>query len=109
LREKPNLPILAVMAHIGAEGGPVTQLIMQTTEITHRFAALEESKKSDDYNFEHFRTRTLLRDAERSLEARGVKPGEIAPDFELPKVGVGSLRLSELRGRPVVLHFGSFS
>ncbi|WP_163272031.1 peroxiredoxin [Chelativorans alearense] len=28
-----------------------------------------------------------------------------APDFELPRDGGGSLRLSELRGKPVVLYF----
>ncbi len=36
-------------------------------------------------------------------------PGEVAPDFKLPRAGGGTLRLSELRGRPVLLHFGSFT
>ncbi len=85
----------------------VTQL--QGTEVARRFAALDESKKSEDYNFEHFRTKILLHDVQRTIEARGIRPGETAPDFELPRVGGGSLRLSELRGKPVVLHFGSFS
>jgi len=31
--------------------------------------------------------------------------GTIAPDFELPSDGGGSVRLSELRGKPVVLYF----
>ena len=31
--------------------------------------------------------------------------GTIAPDFELPRDGGGSLRLSSLRGKPVVLYF----
>ena len=31
--------------------------------------------------------------------------GTIAPDFELPRDGGGSLRLSSLRGTPVVLYF----
>lgn len=82
---------------------------MSSTDVAQRFATLDESKKSDDYNFEHFRTKILLHDAERTVEARGIRPGETAPDFNLPQVGGGSLRLSDLRGRPVVLHFGSFS
>ena len=38
------------------------------------------------------------------------KEGDRAPDFELPRAdGLGTLRLSDLRGQPVLLHFGSFS
>jgi Peroxiredoxin len=33
------------------------------------------------------------------------EPGSFAPDFELPKDGGGTVRLSNLRGRPVVLYF----
>lgn len=82
---------------------------MQETEIGRRFAALDASEKSENYNFEHFKTKILLHDAQRTVEARGIEPGEVAPDFELPQVGGGSLRLSDLRGRPTVLHFGSYS
>ncbi len=82
---------------------------MQGTEIERRFAALGESEKEDNYNFEHFRAKHLLLDAQRTAEARGIMPGEIAPDFDLPQVGGGSRRLSELRGQPTILHFGSFS
>jgi peroxiredoxin Q/BCP len=31
--------------------------------------------------------------------------GDTAPDFDLPRAGGGSLRLSGLRGRPVVVYF----
>ncbi len=82
---------------------------MQGTEIERRFAVLGESKREDNYNFEHFRTKHLLLDAQRTAEARGILPGEIAPDFELPQVGGGSVRLSDLRGKPTILHFGSYS
>ena len=36
---------------------------------------------------------------------RQPRPGEQAPDFELPDQDGESVRLSELRGRPVVLYF----
>jgi hypothetical protein len=63
----------------------------------------------EEYNYEHFRTRHLLRDAAATLEARGISPGAFAPDFELPRVGGGTLRLGDLRGRPTLLHFGSYT
>ena len=34
-----------------------------------------------------------------------VKPGDKAPDFTLPTDGNGSVSLSKLRGKPVVLYF----
>lgn len=77
--------------------------------LQNRFAALPARESREDYNFTHFRARHLLQDARRTIEAEGILPGHLAPDFELPRVGGGTLRLSELRGRPVVLHFGSFS
>ncbi len=82
---------------------------MQGTEIERRFAALNADEKSRNYNFEHFKTKILLHDAQRTVEARGIAPGERAPDFELPEVGGGTVRLSDLRGRPTILHFGSYS
>jgi len=82
---------------------------MSNTEIARRFDSLENRMSLDEYNFEHFRTKHLLSDAKATVEERGIQPGEMAPDFELPRVGGGSLRLSELRGKPVILHFGSFS
>ena len=33
------------------------------------------------------------------------QPGDTAPDFELPRDGGGTLRLSDMRGKPVVLYF----
>ncbi|HEX9411929.1 MAG TPA: TlpA disulfide reductase family protein, partial [Ktedonobacterales bacterium] len=37
--------------------------------------------------------------------APGFQIGGVAPDFELPSLGGGSIRLSSLRGRAVVLNF----
>ncbi len=78
---------------------------------SERFAALPEGRKEpvEAYNFEHFRTKHLLKDGQRTLQRWGVSPGELTPDFELPRADGGALRLSDLRGRPVLLHFGSIS
>ncbi|OCP37588.1 peroxiredoxin [Ensifer sp. LC163] len=35
----------------------------------------------------------------------GLTPGDLAPDFTLPRNGGGTIALSALRGRPVVLFF----
>ena len=61
------------------------------------------------YNFRHFRFHHLAADAALTLKKAGPRPGELAPDFELPCSDGGALRLSELRGKPVLLHFGSFT
>ena len=74
-----------------------------------RFATLTKKEPAGEYNYEHFRTKHLLQDARRTIQKQGILPGEIAPDFELPRAGGGTLRLSDLRGKPVLLHFGSFT
>src|SRR5690606_27774783 len=82
---------------------------MLTSTASQRFAELATKELFDDYNFEHFRAKHLVRDAKRTVRNHGILPGELAPDFELPRVGGGTLRLTDLRGRPVLLHFGSFT
>ena len=82
---------------------------MLAPEIAQRFASLGVKESLKDYNFSHFRTRVLWQDARRTLAGRGIAPGETAPDFELPSAAGGRLRLSDLRGRPALVHFGSLS
>ena len=85
------------------------ELATQRTEAAQRFVILKEKLNIEDYNFEHFSTKHLLSDAQATIEKRGIQPGEMAPDFELTRVDGGTLRLSELRDKPVLLHFGSFT
>lgn len=63
----------------------------------------------EEYNYEHFRTKHFAADLARSARGEGVPPGEEAPDFELETTTGERLRLSALRGRPVLLHFGSIT
>ncbi len=52
-----------------------------------------------------------LREAMARREERAPKVGDEAPDFELPVLdGKGTtVRLAELRGKPVALIFGSYT
>lgn len=90
-------------------GGSVEAIATPAPDVAERFPALEEQMGLDEYNFKTFRTKHLLQDARRTVEAQGIKPGELAPDFELPSARGGMVRLSSLRGKPVLLHFGSLS
>lgn len=67
------------------------------------------ARDEQNYNFTYFPRYVLLADALRTIRRAGVAPGEYAPDFELPRSDGQFLRLSNLRGRPVVLHFGSYT
>lgn len=58
-----------------------------------------------DFNFRHFRMRHMLAELLRT----GLAPATEAPDFELPCIDGTRVRLSDLRGQPVVLHFVSYT
>jgi hypothetical protein len=76
-------------------------------EASGLFGALKSHQPDREYNFAHFRPTHLFQDITRTVRGEGIQPGELAPDFELPRAGGGTLRLSDLRGKPVLLHFGS--
>lgn len=68
----------------------------------------ESAADVDHYNFSHFKRKHFIEDFRMTFQ-RLIEPGTLAPDFALPKVGGGVLRLSDLRGQPVLLRFGSFT
>jgi hypothetical protein len=82
---------------------------MQNTDMARRSVRLYPGLDQQAYNFEHFRTTHLLDDMRATDATRGIQPGAMAPDFELTGVDGGRVRLSELRGKPTLLHFGSFT
>jgi hypothetical protein len=60
----------------------------------------------DAYNYDTFRRHMMKED----MHFRGgPKPGEAAPDFDLPTVDGGLFRLSEHGGRPVLIEVGSIT
>ena len=58
---------------------------------------------------------TAMRDARIARERHAPKVGETAPDFQIERLGANDarggdlLQLSETRGRPVALIFGSYT
>ena len=82
---------------------------IRNPEITERYATLDEPMTAEEYNFERFRPRHLLADIRRGLANHGVPAGAEAPDFALPSSDGETVRLSGLRGTPVLLHFGSYT
>ena len=64
---------------------------------------------SSDYNYTHFRRHHLVEEVAAVLRLQGLRPGAPAQEFELPRVGGGTLSLAALRDRATLLHFGSFT
>jgi len=62
-----------------------------------------------EYNYEYYESRHFLSDLARSMRKEGVLPGRESPDFELESTEGNRIRLSHLRGRPVLLHFTSLT
>lgn len=65
------------------------------------------SRQLRRYNYEHFWLKHFLADMGRTLRGAGVRPGSLAPDFEMPSTDGESVSLRSSRGKPVLLHFGS--
>ena len=78
-------------------------------EAARRFAALERRMDAEEYNYEHFRVTHVGGEVRKTVRRVGVQPGELAPDFELPRVGGGSWRLVREVNPPILLRFGSYS
>lgn len=61
----------------------------------------------ESYNYDTFRRDMVQKDM--SFDG-GPRPGELAPDFDLPMINGGRFRLSAHRGeRPVLIEFGSIT
>lgn len=69
----------------------------------------EDHASLRDYNYEHFRTKHFVADLVKTVRGEGVAPGQLAPDFDLETTTGDRVRLADLRGQPVVLHFGSLT
>ena len=70
-----------------------------------RTRAIDLLDPPEDVNFRHFRMRHMAAELLRP----GLPPGREAPGFELPSTAGATVRLSDLRGQPVLLHFVSYT
>ena len=72
--------------------GPASQLVDRLDPI-------------EDFNYRHFRMRHMAAELLRD----GLAPGTEAPDFELTSTDGTQVRLTDLRGQPVLLHLVSYT
>ncbi len=68
-------------------------------------AAAAELAAGERYRFDHLTLPTVMRDMR--FARADPAPGDRVPDFDLPTVGGGRFRSSDLGGRPALLIFGS--
>ncbi|HEX8228955.1 MAG TPA: redoxin domain-containing protein [Chloroflexia bacterium] len=80
---------------------------MQFPDVELLFQSLPGRKSVGEYNLRHFRTKHIVSDLKGTVERRGVRPGQFAPDFSLTSTTGERVRLSDFRGQPVLLRFGS--
>ena len=88
---------------------PKRQQNPDLTSLGYSPSPLGSPQQLNEYNYEHFRPKHLLADLWKTLRGEGLQPGTKAPDLELESTEGDRVRLSELRSRPVVLRFGSFT
>ena len=69
----------------------------------------EEPNTVGTENYVHYQREHQLADFERTRRGQGIQPGQEAPDFALDSSDGARIRLSALRGQPVLLHFGSLT
>lgn len=80
----------------------------QTGAMITEQSRLASPAEKDEYNYQSFDYGSEARELTRWL-AEGPRIGDLAPEFDLTDLDGNSVRLSDLRGRPVVLEFGSYT
>ncbi len=70
-------------------------------------APVGSDKQLRQYNHEHFWFKHIFADVWRSVKGAGLRPGDAAPDFELPSADGGTVTLGGFIGRPVLIHIAA--
>lgn len=82
---------------------------MEQNTVTQVFESRMDRLGVKEYNYDHYTRQDALMDARGTLSGKGIGPGCIAPDFELQDTDGNTIRLGDLKGRPVLLRFGNIS
>ncbi len=81
----------------------------QSSTVNQVFENKLDRLPAAEYNYERYTREDAMMDMRGTLSARGIGPGCLAPDFELEDTDGGRVKLSALRGKPVILRFGNIS
>ncbi len=82
---------------------------MEQRTVAELFDKMIDRQDIDEYNYDHFLRPYAMMDARRTMAGKGIGPGCPVPDFELEDTDGNRIRLGDLRGKPVLLRFGSIS
>ena len=82
---------------------------MEQKTVSELFSLLDNRMSVLDYNFEHFTRDVLVNEIKQSRKPSSLKPGYPAPDFDLEDTDGKQITLSKTKGKPVLLHFFSFT
>jgi thiol-disulfide isomerase/thioredoxin len=81
----------------------------RTLEEAHADGLLDRLDPPADFNFAHFRMRHMAAELLRTYRRTGIPLGAPAPAVDLEATDGSRCRLAALRGRPVLLHFVSYT
>lgn len=93
----------------GSDAGNPTELASAKAGDRWPEGLVDRLDPPSDFNFRHFRMRHMAAELIRTFNGSGMHPGGEAPDFELETTTGERLRLHDLRGRPVLVHFVSYT
>jgi hypothetical protein len=82
---------------------------MEQETVSELFSKMDNCQNAEEYNFEHFTRTILINEIKHSTRPSVLKCGYPAPVFDLEDTERKRQLLSNYKGKPVLLHFGSIT